>query len=300
MKLKVILLFVFCASAFAKEAVLTTMVMNAISNKVNNIQNKELSPLTEILIQSKVSDQFLRKILNRVESKYKNSLIELPARDYGDELIEIAYNKTLGPVFNDEIIKENLPKVALHLYKMDVLENEDEWFDDDIYMFYVATDGIIPTGKVTSIYRGNDSGDSFLFTANDRVIFPTEKNDGAVPAHHLIVDYSVIESDGDDINEMKKITSVIVDLAATAFSLYEPSSAQVVMSLRSEVKKLSNLILERDEDDRHVTDTLVFERQNIFNLFSQSNIHNFNRQYSGENNFSDWEYRLNFRFIKIN
>ena len=57
-------------------------------------------------------------------------------------------------------------------------------------------------------------------SAQDRVIFPTPEIGYAAPYKHLIVDYSIIESDGDDITEMQKLSQAIVPLAAAAYGLY--------------------------------------------------------------------------------
>src|SRR5690606_2424766 len=68
------------------------------------------------------------------------------------------------------IIKGSTQALYLHLPKLDVIEEEDDFFNDDLYMWFVITRDGIPTIKVTKIYKGIDEGQTLMFDHEDRII----------------------------------------------------------------------------------------------------------------------------------
>src|SRR5690606_30959932 len=107
------------------------------------------------------------------------------------------------------------------------IEESDDFFNDDIYAYYFVTVGVVPTGKVTSLYRGLDQGDVLFFNEIDRKIFPLS-GDAKSPSNHLIIDYGIIESDGDDMQELQKLTSIIVDMVIAVYATEHPEGGTLL------------------------------------------------------------------------
>src|SRR5690606_37877520 len=78
--------------------------------------------------------------------------------------------------------------ISLHFTKVKVEEESDDVFNDDLYFYFFLTDGVIPSGKVTSIYKNLDEGDSVHIMPADRVLYPVT-GEAKSPRRHLIVDY---------------------------------------------------------------------------------------------------------------
>lgn len=193
---------------------------------------------------------------------------------------------------------QEIPEVAVHAYKLSVIEESDDWLNDDIYAYFFITDGVIPTGKVTSIYKGLDEGESFFFNQVDRSIFPLTGVFAKKPHHHLIIDYGIIESDGDDVKELQKLSTLIIDLALAVYSSYEPQTARVLLNLRKEVKALSEMLLSLNHDDRLATGTIGFRAEEIASLLKDQTYVELSRNHHGKGEFNHWEYVLYFRLIK--
>ena len=177
--------------------------------------------------------------------------------------------------------------MALHIHQLDVLDAKDEFMKDDIYFFFYTTDGATTVGRVTDIYKGLSGGQSFFLSATDRVLFPTKEVGFQVPHKHLIVDFSIIESDGDDIKEMQKISQAILPLAASAYGLYAGGGIGGVLSsatsvaLRKEVQKLSDSLLALNNDDRLINESLIYSPRSLEKLFIEEDIFQFFKVYQG-------------------
>ncbi len=197
-----------------------------------------------------------------------------------------------------------MPKIALHAYQLDVINPKDEFMKDDIYFFFYTTDGATTVGRVTDIYKGLSAGQSFFLSASDRVLFPTEEVGFQAPYKHLIVDFSIIESEGDDIKEMQKISQAILPLAASAYGLYAGGgigsivSSSTSVALRKEVQKLSESLLALNNDDRLINESLIYSPKTLENLFLEEDIFQFFKVYEGSSQFSSWKYKLHFRVFK--
>lgn len=186
---------------------------------------------------------------------------------------------------------------ALHAYRFDVEEDYDDSTNDDIYCYFITTHDDKVWGKATSIYRNLDEGSSFFFSAEDRGLFGP-KGDKIVPINHTIVDFGIIESDGEDIVQLKKLSDVIVDLAVKALDIYNPAAGLAAEQARAEVKNLLHLVIEMDGDDHLVTDSMYFTPDSMTGLLQDATFKEFDRYYDQETTFSHFAYRLHFRLMR--
>jgi hypothetical protein len=187
--------------------------------------------------------------------------------------------------------------VALHAFRIDVVEDYDDVMNDDIYSYFVITHDDIMWGKVTSIYKGVDEGQSFFLSAEDRGLFgPTGEK--IVPKNYTIVDYGIIESDGDDIAQLHKISDAIVDLALAALTIYNPQAGASAMQARAETQNLLKLVISLDDDDRLVTDSLRFNPEMMATMLSGSAVHEFGKLHEYSDLFTAYSYRINFRMLR--
>jgi len=210
----------------------------------------------------------------------------LPADDKYDHWIKSAHLKkqTSEPL-----------EVSLHANKIDVVISTQ--FSDDVYAYFFITDGVIPTGKVTSIYKGVASGEGFFFNPVDRAIFPLIGIPAKAPSNHLIVDYGIIESDGDDIKKMQQLSSIIIDIAIAVYSGQSPNG-QVIMNLRKEIKALADLLISFNSDDRLVTDSFGYTTEEISKLLSERSFVDFKKSHKHETDFTIWQYDIHFRLLR--
>lgn len=190
------------------------------------------------------------------------------------------------------------PELALHAFGFDVIEESDDFFNDDIYCYFFVTDGVIPTGKVTSIYKGVDEGEMFFFNEVDRAIYPLLGVPAKSPDNHLIVDYGIIESDGDDIKDLQKLSSIIIDIAIAVYSSIDPENGQVLANLRKEVKALADLLLAMNNDDRMAAGTFGYTTAELSEILRDQTYVEFKKTHKKESQFDNWEYHLRFRLIR--
>lgn len=192
----------------------------------------------------------------------------------------------------------DVPEMAVQAFKFKVVEESDDWFNDDIYVYFFITDGVIPTGKVTSIYKGLDQGQSFFFNEIDRAIFPLTGVPAKKPENHLIIDYGIVESDGDDTKELQKLSSIIIDLAIAVYSTYDPQTAQILVNLRKEIKALAEMLLSLNHDDRLATGTIGYKVSELEEMLKDETYVEVSRKHDGGGDLSKWEYKLYFRFLR--
>ena len=190
------------------------------------------------------------------------------------------------------------PEMAVHAVKLNVVQQSEFWFKDDIYAYFFVTDGVIPTGKVTSIYKGLSSGQSFFFNDIDRAIFPLVGVPAKSPENHLIIDYGIIESDGDDVKEMQKLSSIIIDIAIAVYSSYDPQNAQILINLRKEIKALADLLISRNNDDRLVTSTIGYKAEELAVILAHDSYVEVIRKHTSKGVVAPWEYHLTFRLLR--
>ena len=245
----------------------------------------ELQAVVRVLENSSLSQKSLTEFETLIDQK-KNW--PLPPDDRFDEWLKSKPERT------SEL---NLP-VSLQVVKLFVKEESDDYFNDDLYVYFFVTDGLIPYGKVTSLYQNLDEGESFFFNAQDRYLFPLTGG-AKSPVQHLIIDYGIVESDGDDIKDLQKLSIIVVDLALAVYGAIDPQSTQVLAPLRKEVLALSTLLISFQNDDRLVISSFGFTTQEIDSLMSPVTAYEFKRKHKMKSRFDTWEYELMFRFLRI-
>jgi hypothetical protein len=203
-----------------------------------------------------------------------------------------------GWIKNRKTESVKVPQLALHAFGFDVIEESDDFFNDDIYCYFFVTDGVIPTGKVTSIYKGVDEGEAFFFNEVDRAIYPLLGVPAKAPDNHLIVDYGIIESDGDDIKELQKLSSIIIGIAIVVYSSIDPENGRVLANLRKEVKALADLLLAMNNDDRLATGTFGYTTTELSEILREQTYVEFKKSHKKESQFDNWEYHLKFRLLR--
>lgn len=242
----------------------------------------DLRAALQVLKDSKINPEFL---MSRIMTKSYN--VQLPEDDEYDSWT------------NDiEKIDEDVPEVAIHAFKLDVVAQNGTFFKDDIYTYFFVTDGVIPTGKVSSIYKGVGSGKSFLFTEVDRAIFPLAGIGAKKPQGHLIVDYGIIDSNGDNIKEMQKLSNIIIDIAITVYQAYDPENSQVIVNLRKEIKALTELLIGLKKDDRMAIGSFGFKANEITEALKDTSYIEFTKKHSGVVGRKKWEYEMSFRLLR--
>ena len=194
--------------------------------------------------------------------------------------------------------KVQAPEMAVHASKFKVNKQSDFWFKDDIYTYFFVTDGVIPTGKVTSIYKGIGSGQSFFFNEIDRAIFPLIGIPAKSPTNHLIIDYGIIESDGDDIKELQKLSSIIIDMAIAVYASYDPQNAQILINLRKEIKALAELLLAGNHDDRLATSSFGYKASELAEMLKDESYVEVIKKHHSKADFNSFDYELSFRFLR--
>ncbi len=197
----------------------------------------------------------------------------------------------------DKTITE-VPELAVHAFRFKANRISDTWFRDDVYVYFFMTDGVIPTGKVTSIYKGLSSGQSFFFNEVDRAIFPLVGVPAKRPENHLIIDYGIIESDGDDIKEMQKLSSIIIDIAIAVYSTYDPQNAQILVNLRKEIKALADLLLSLNNDDRMAEGSIAWKAKELEELLRDETFVEITKRHHSKAEFNKFDYELSFRLLR--
>jgi hypothetical protein len=256
------------------------------------------------IYQSEAGDSLtLRPEIRAIVDVFKNHQI-------GPELLENFYpEKNDWPLPEDDkydlwikksqeklSFSEETPPIAFQAVKLDVIKASQ--MTDDIYAYFFVTDGVMPTGKVTSIYKGVSSGESFFFNPLDRAIFPLIGVPSKSPNHHLIIDYGIIESDGDDITKLQKLSSIIIDIAIAVYSSQSPSNGAMIANLRKEIKALADLVIAQNYDDRLVTHSIGFSTQDLNKMIEGKTFHEFKQNHKYDSSFFGWEYDLHFRILK--
>jgi len=262
-----ILILPFYKYSYAKD-LSNRSIVNTVVESITTL-DKQSSPISNFIADHAIDRQLLKKIFQNKSFKKIN-------------------NETFK-VFKDD----HSSNFNLHLSKIKFRDLEDDFFQDDIYLYYVVTNGTSPMAKTTSIYKNIQKGDSILLTPKDRQVFPLIEG-LSNETNGLIIDVTVFESDGDDIEELRKITDIIIDLVFIAQHENEKSnnSNYTDTDLRVAIKTLARLIAQRNYDDNLKTFSLDLLQENL-NQFPKYK--EFKKKIKGYNNGSRWEYILNFR-----
>ena len=190
------------------------------------------------------------------------------------------------------------PEMAAQAVKIDVVKASDTWFKDDVYAYFFITDGVIPTGKVSTTYKGIGSGQSFFFNEVDRAIYPLVGVPSKAPENHLIIDYGIIESDGDDTKEMQKLSTIIIDIAIAVYSSYDPQNAEILVNLRKEIQALAQLLISLNHDDRLATGTFGFKAEELHKMLEADSYVDLKKKHVSKEWMNSWEYHISFRLLR--
>lgn len=282
----IVLGLLFANSLFADTSKIIPTFLEASRLYVNGEAGLYAAPAIraalEVLEKNKIDPVILEK---RIYGK--NSEWPLRADDKYDSWVK-------NP---DKTITE-VPELAVHAFRFKANRISDTWFRDDVYVYFFMTDGVIPTGKVTSIYKGLSSGQSFFFNEVDRAIFPLVGVPAKRPENHLIIDYGIIESDGDDIKEMQKLSSIIIDIAIAVYSTYDPQNAQILVNLRKEIKALADLLLSLNNDDRMAEGSIAWKAKELEELLRDETFVEITKRHHSKADFNKFDYELSFRLLR--
>lgn len=287
MKWLVIIFFVL-NTAFAQESKVIPSFLEAadIYSQDPKIESSILRPdlkeIVEIFKQNSIKPELLEKFSDALYRKEKWILKS------------DTYDQWIAEAQRSRSIQEEGPDLSLHAYKVSVIETSDDYLKDDIYVFFFVTDGVIPVGRVSSIYRGLSSGQSFFLSETDRVLFP-QGMASKKPENHLIVDYGLIESDGDDIKDMQKLTSIIIDIAIAVYATYNPQNAQILINLRKEVKALADLLINLNNDDRLISGSFGYSATDLKKMMESQTYVEFVKNHKQK---KEWEYNIHFRMLR--
>lgn len=170
-------------------------------------------------------------------------------------------------------------RVSIHLNKLKVIEDYDDLINDDIYLYVITTIANKIHLKLTNVYRGLDEGDSFYFFPDDRILARNiDLRKGPV-----IIDFGIIEADGEDINILKQLIS---DL-----SLVTPIGGVLSSQYAQAIKVFFHAVANLKDDTRLVTDTIVIQKGQLKSFEEHEFI------YSGERYWSEYKYLVNFRIF---
>lgn len=197
----------------------------------------------------------------------------------------------------NEAVALDAPPVALHAFRFDVVEDYDDVSNDDIYCYFITTHDDLVWGKVSQIYTGLDEGTSFMFTPEDRGLFGP-LGEKIVPKNHTLVDFGIVESDMGDIAQLKKVSDAIINLALVALTVYDPQAGAAAAQARAETQNLMHLIVEMDDDDRLVVDTLRFTPESMMTDLAGTTVSETSRYYDAETFWTHYAYRIYFRLMR--
>lgn len=226
------------------------------------------SEVYELLNQSRVEKAFFKKRLQRLRLRPR------PPIAVAERVIPFGIN--------------------LQAIKLEVLNPEDDVTKDDVYLYFFISDGHQTIGKVTDIYRGLARDESILFKSADRLLYPLDGTRTHQPSGYFLVDYGLVESDGDDVRELKKLTALIIDLTALILAATQPEQGELLIRLRAEVKNLADALLSGEHDDELVASTWELTELELTQL-SEKGYVNIWRKHGRDHMFGSWKYRLNLR-----
>lgn len=309
-------LLLACRWSFAaEETQIKSRVLPVVLEAIDNIllkreaNNVAVEKAQSILLESGVDLEYLKKVKNKFDrlKSNKNFNSVITNIDFNtDDDVDTVTNEGEDPLEgNDDIMSFASPPIAIHAYKIDIINPEDDIFGDNLYCYFFVTDGVIPSGRVTSIYKSSGSGDSIFLDNEDRIVYPLVRTSSAAYRHgriinkQLIIDLGIVESDGDEIENLQKISSSIVGLATAVYAITHRGTTRAMAMLHREIKNLSDALIKLDHDDRLITDTIILPAEKISSYFTDgSNIAEFVKSYKGKHNNSKWEYLLHFRMLK--
>lgn len=97
---------------------------------------------------------------------------------------------------------------------------------------------------------------------------------------------------------MQKLSSIIIDIAIAVYSTQSPANGAMVANLRKEIKALANLVINQNNDDRLVTNSIGLQNSEINSLIKGKTFHDFKKSHKYDSLFHSWEYDIHFRILK--
>jgi hypothetical protein len=294
-----------------RPALLVSSFIKALETYGNPTLEKSTSKETQMWIsgfkERGVDPFFIKRRLNKAKAKHRRAVVAGlypwsadPFAAYRYIQVEKPQTSPLGDHSQSQKLNTVSEPLALHAFRLDVIEDYDDIMNDDVYGYFIVTHDDLLWGKVTSIYRNMDEGTSVFLSPEDRGLFGP-KGDKLIAGNHLIIDFGLIESDGEDIRYLQRVSDAIVDLAIVAVTVYNPEAGIAAAQAREETKNLLRLVVELDDDDRLVTDTLRFTSNSLMSMLNDQgsgSLVEFDRLYDRETTFTHFTYRLNFRLFK--
>lgn len=190
--------------------------------------------------------------------------------------------------------------VALHMTRLDVVEDYDDFNNDDLFIYTVSTYGDLTWGRVSPLMTNLDEGQSALLPPDDQGLFGP-RGQYHILERPLIVDFGIVESDAADISELRELSRIIVEAAVLAFAASEPSTGLTgpqVRSLRDETNELLAAVASLDGDDRLVTASMTLDPLGVSGILGEGFSAEIPMEFSGEHNWSRFGYRLWFRLLR--
>tara|TARA_R110000868_G_scaffold132566_4_gene343761 strand:- start:16405 stop:17193 length:789 start_codon:yes stop_codon:yes gene_type:complete len=182
----------------------------------------------------------------------------------------------------------------VHLPSLKVIEEEDDFLNDNIYMWFIITVDGVPYSKVTEIYRNLDEGDILNFNHVDRVI------NNLNYTRQLIIDWGIVESDGDDISRLQEISKQTLQLVRLIVETQPDSSrAQLLLRLGEQTAQVMSLLMGLDHDDKLVSGTMILDSQSTSQTVDIGGLKELIQDFKGAHLGSDWHYQLRWRFLMV-
>ena len=234
---------------FSIQASIENQALFKIRSELKRFVSQKDGKLSQLLLNHAISPEFIQKILNQNKSNW-----------------EIKKRKNHRHSFPSQV----------EFTKFKVHNPEDNFLGDDLYFYFVISDGRLVHSKVTDFYRGLHAGDEIYLNAQDRLLYPFK---GPIK---ISIDYGVIESDHENRDQMRRLTSLSAEIV---YEILEGilDSNQGLEILRSVALKLSEIFSSLDSDDHLVQSSLPLNQPNI------------KRIHSGRHFWSDWKYQLYFK-----
>lgn len=193
------------------------------------------------------------------------------------------------------LIKGDVPEVSFQATRIDVHKKADMFFNDDVYAYFFVTEGDIPLGRVTSIYKGLSSGESFFLNESDRPLYPLTVGNFKRPGQYLVIDYGVIESGGNEIKKMQLLTGMISDIA---LAVYQSPHSMGAMNLRLEMKALADVLLTLYNSDRLFTGSTFYTQSDLAEMLKKDSSVEISNRHTKTTGLTTYDYEFHLRLMR--
>ena len=171
-------------------------------------------------------------------------------------------------------------RVVVRLIGGHCFEEEDDVYNDDLYILYAARDanGNKYTGA-SELIKGIDEGDNFRFDGNENIVY------SGYPGEWLNLGFVAMESE--DSHNSRKIQMYwkTAEFAASYIPAYGEFVAYAIRGINLAIKYF-------DEDDQLAAFEFPLVSSAIKNMSGK--LITYNWSFQGRNNTSDYRYRIDF------